>query len=399
MNPERVRDEVVKLGRKTYAASILNYLATSDDPLPLESDLLAATEAKVTHLAKLEADGLIERVPAKTVQITNPEGELVEIEEAAVVGLAIRPNQTLQHILKLRGAEKYYAILTHLAEAAQPVRLKSLYEATGASRTHLNKLAQLDLIRFGAEHIWRDSLADRDFVPATAPPLTSDQNKIWQIVAASLTAASLTELTEADNSTATPQPRNSATAAPLTTFLLHGVTGSGKTEIYMHAIEKVLARGQQAIVLVPEIALTPQTVRRFAARFPGRVAMMHSRLSTGERYDTWRRARLGMFDIIVGPRSALFTPFANVGVIVLDEEHDGSYKQTPPVPPPYYHARATAIAMGKITGATVILGSATPDLVTYHAARSGEITLLELPKRVMGHRQRIVSQSERIGRK
>ena len=154
--------------------------------------------------------------------------------------------------------------------------------------------------------------------------------------------------------------------------------------------------GQQAIVLVPEIALTPQTVRRFAARFPGQVAVLHSRLSEGERFDTWRRARAGLFDIIVGARSALFTPLPNLGVIVVDEEHDPSYKQTPPVPPPYYHARDAAIALGEITGAAVIMGSATPDLVTYHRARAERYQLLELPRRVMGHRQRIQSQEERL---
>ena len=178
--------------------------------------------------------------------------------------------------------------------------------------------------------------------------------------------------------------------------MLHGVTGSGKTEIYMRAIEKALSLGQQAIVLVPEIALTPQTVRRFAARFPGRVALLHSRLSDGERYDTWRRARQGLFDIIIGPRSALFTPFRDVGVIVVDEEHDASYRQTPPVPPPYYHARDTAVAAGRILGATVILGSATPDVVSYHLARSGRYQLLELPRRIMGHRKRLEGLSSRL---
>ncbi|MEI2610185.1 MAG: primosomal protein N' [Candidatus Promineifilaceae bacterium] len=154
--------------------------------------------------------------------------------------------------------------------------------------------------------------------------------------------------------------------------------------------------GSRRLCLVPEIALTPQTVRRFAARFPGQVAVLHSRLSEGERFDTWRRARAGLFDIIVGARSALFTPLPNLGVIVVDEEHDPSYKQTPPVPPPYYHARDAAIALGEITGAAVIMGSATPDLVTYHRARAERYQLLELPRRVMGHRQRIQSQAERL---
>jgi primosomal protein N' (replication factor Y) len=166
----------------------------------------------------------------------------------------------------------------------------------------------------------------------------------------------------------------------------------------MRAIDYAIERGQRAIVLVPEIALTPQTVRRFAARFPGQVAVWHSGLKDGERFDTWRRARDGAFDIVVGPRSALFAPLDNIGVIVLDEEHDNSYKQTPPVPAPYYHARDTAIALGAITGATVILGSATPDIVTYHKARAGKLQLLELPKRIMGHRKRLTSQAERLDR-
>jgi primosomal protein N' (replication factor Y) len=174
------------------------------------------------------------------------------------------------------------------------------------------------------------------------------------------------------------------------------VTGSGKTEIYMRAIDFALQRGQRAIVLVPEIALTPQTVRRFAARFPGRVAVLHSALSDGERYDTWRRARQGLFDIAIGARSALFAPLPDLGVIIIDEEHDGSYKQTPPVPPPYYHARDAAIALAGFTGALVILGSATPDVVTYHRARAGRYQLLELPKRIMGHRQRIEGMAERL---
>jgi primosomal protein N' (replication factor Y) len=194
-----------------------------------------------------------------------------------------------------------------------------------------------------------------------------------------------------------PEKDNLNTAAPKP-VLLHGVTGSGKTEIYMRAIDFALEAGQRAIMLVPEIALTPQTVRRFAARFPGQVAVWHSRLTGGERYDTWRRARQGEFDIIIGPRSALFTPLENLGVIVLDEEHDPSYKQTPPVPAPYYHTRETALALGRLTGATVILGSATPDLVTYHQARAGRLRLLELPRRIMGHRQRVSSQSQRLGR-
>lgn len=182
-----------------------------------------------------------------------------------------------------------------------------------------------------------------------------------------------------------------------TTFLLHGVTGSGKTELYLRAIDEMLKRGKSAIFLVPEIALTPQTARRVAERFPGQAAIVHSGLSAGERYDTWRRAREGLIRIVVGARSALFTPLQNLGLIILDEEHDHSYKQSPPFHPPYYHARAVAQAMMEGAGGMVMLGSATPEIETTFAASQGAITRLDLPNRIMGHRVRIEAQAERAG--
>ncbi len=180
-------------------------------------------------------------------------------------------------------------------------------------------------------------------------------------------------------------------------FLLHGVTGSGKTELYLRAIELTLALGRSAIFLVPEIALTPQTVRRVAARFPGRTAVVHSALGEGERYDTWRRSRDGLVQVVVGARSALFTPLQDVGLIVLDEEHDSSYKQSPPVLPPYYHARELAEEMMRRNHGVVIVGSATPDVETVYRGERGEIAKLELPRRIMGHRVRINEQAERAG--
>ncbi len=140
---------------------------------------------------------------------------------------------------------------------------------------------------------------------------------------------------------------------------------------------------------MPEISLTPQTIRRFAARFPGRLALIHSQLSLGERYDTWRRIRAGDVDVVIGPRSALFAPLRRLGLIVMDEEHEGSYKQEMT---PRYHARAAAMKLAELTGAVVILGSATPDLVSYYRAQRGEYSLLHLPKRIMGHRRRIEEQ-------
>ena len=405
--PRQIKAAALKLGRSSKQADLLHWLAEQADPLPLASDALAATEASKQHLSKLAEAGLIHYSPAATLVIAadgrdappkwrdlleqlpqpavqvDPDdlaalqaANLVElVEEPARLGLAIPGRAINEQLYRLRNGERYYQILTYLARAAAPVSLTNLYADTGSTIGHLRKLVALDLVRLGSEEVWRDPLADKDFVPSEAPPLTHDQTQAWEKIRAVMIGAER------------ERP-----------FLLHGVTGSGKTEIYMQAIDLALERGQTAIVLVPEIALTPQTVRRFAARFPGRVAVLHSRLSDGERYDTWRRARQGLFDIVVGPRSALFTPLDNLGVIVLDEEHDGSYKQGPPVPPPYYHARETAVQLGQIVGATVILGSATPDLVSYHRAQGGRYQLIELPRRIMGHRGRLTTQAARLQR-
>lgn len=163
------------------------------------------------------------------------------------------------------------------------------------------------------------------------------------------------------------------------TYLLHGVTGSGKTEVYMELIADVVRQGKQAVMLIPEIALTYQTVMRFYRRFGDRVSVMNSRLSAGERYDQFERAKKGELDVMIGPRSALFTPFPDLGMIIIDEEHETSYKSETV---PRYHARETAIQRAKLAGAAVILGSATPSLESYYRAGLGEYRLLELRERV-----------------
>lgn len=163
------------------------------------------------------------------------------------------------------------------------------------------------------------------------------------------------------------------------TYLLHGVTGSGKTEVYMELIADVIAQGKQAIVLIPEIALTYQTVMRFYGRFGDRVSIMNSRLSQGERYDQFLRAKSGEIDIMIGPRSALFTPFMHLGLIIIDEEHESSYKSETL---PKYHARETAIERARMSGASVVLGSATPSVDSYYKAMDGTYQLLEMKKRV-----------------
>lgn len=164
------------------------------------------------------------------------------------------------------------------------------------------------------------------------------------------------------------------------TYLIHGVTGSGKTEVYIEMIRRVAKQGRQAIVLIPEIALTFQTVMRFYRSFGERVSIMHSRLSAGERYDQMMRAKNGEIDVMIGPRSALFTPFPNLGLVVIDEEHENTYKSEQV---PRYHARETAIARAKMEQASVVLGSATPSLEAMYRARHGEYQLLELKQRSM----------------
>jgi len=165
------------------------------------------------------------------------------------------------------------------------------------------------------------------------------------------------------------------------TYLIHGITGSGKTEVYMELIEEMISRGKQAIVLIPEIALTYQTLLRFYKRFADRVSVMNSRLSQGERFDQFERARLGKIDIMIGPRSALFTPFANLGLIIIDEEHENSYKSENM---PRYHAREVALQIAKMHEAGVVMGTATPSLEAYHMAKMGKCKLFELTKRLTG---------------
>ncbi len=165
------------------------------------------------------------------------------------------------------------------------------------------------------------------------------------------------------------------------TYLIHGITGSGKTEVYMQLIGEMIQRGRQAIVLIPEIALTYQTLLRFYQRFGDRVSVMNSTLSPGEKYDQCERAKAGEIDVIIGPRSALFTPFPNLGLIVMDEEQENSYKSEST---PKYHARETALEVARLYGASVVLGSATPSLEAYYRAGKGEYRLFQLTKRLTG---------------
>ena len=272
--------------------------------------------------------------------------------------------QARAQLLELRGATRRAQALEELAlRAGGPLPVALLRERTGVTLPELAQLAELGLIDLDAVEVLHDPLAAVQVAPDAALALTDEQAAVWAAVHAAFEA---------------PPARRTK---PL---LLHGVTGSGKTEIYLRAVAEALRRGRGAIVLVPEIALTPQTVRRFMARFAGRVAVLHSRLTPNERYDSWRRVRSGALDVVIGPRSALFAPLRDVGVIVVDEAHDQAYWQDSV---PYYHARTAAIERARQCAAVCILGSATPDVVDSFRAQQGTYTLLSLPRRILAHAQ------------
>ncbi len=252
------------------------------------------------------------------------------------------------------------AALRFLIGELQAVDVAWVYAASGCTLADLQELAERGLIVLRETEIWRDPLQKipvSDTPNHLPPELTPDQQRAWEAI------------TEAFQS-----------SAPRPPFLLHGVTGSGKTELYLRAAAEAVRRGRQALILVPEIAITPQMVRRFLARFPGQVGLIHSRLSDGERYDTWRRARLGLLQVVIGPRSALFTPLPNIGLIVLDECHDSSYYQAEP---PFYHAETAARRYARLCGAVCLLGSATPSIVQRYQAEHNESLRLALPRRIV----------------
>ncbi len=303
----------------------------------------------------------------------------VQPKSVRTAQLAVSPKQAAAELPELgragsKALARRQAMLRFLMRERGPVNVSWVYAESGGSLADLRKLAERGLVILGQDEVWRDPLENMDFTPSEPPPLTHDQRAAWEPVRAALALA--------------------AEGQELPPFLLHGVTGSGKTEIYLHAVQAALGYGKQAIVLVPEIALTPQTVRRFQSRFPGRVGLMHSGLSAGERYDTWRRARQGELDVIVGPRSALFAPLPRLGLIVVDESHDDSYYQGESLP--YYHARSAAVAYARLIGGVCLLGSATPDIVSQFQARQGRWRYLHLPARILAHRQAVEAQLKRL---
>lgn len=237
----------------------------------------------------------------------------------------------------------------------QSFSIQMLRDDWGITRSPLKSLEAKGWLAIEQVEVYRDPYANRRFSEKAKPAFTPMQKQVLAPILQSIQSQSYAS------------------------YLLHGVTGSGKTEVYLEAIEQTLAKGQEAIFLVPEISLTPQMVERFKARFGAEVAVLHSALSQGEKYDEWRKIIRKQVKVVVGARSAIFAPFQDVGLIVIDEEHESSYKQEET---PRYHAREVALWRAKHNNAVLLMGSATPALETYALATRGRYTLLEMPERV-----------------
>ncbi len=283
----------------------------------------------------------------------------VKPKQIRVAQLAVAPEAAEAEMQSLGSTKQTQArreaALRFLIQQPEAVNLSWVYAQTGCNISDLQELEERGLIRLFENEIFRDPLEKIEKQETSKElSLTQEQGAALQAILSSFTL--------------NPSP-----------FLLYGVTGSGKTEIYLRAAQEVIKSGKQVIILVPEIALTPQAVRRFISRFPGQVGLVHSKLSEGERYDAWRRARDGKLNVIIGARSALFAPLPNIGLIVVDECHDSSYYQSEP---PYYNAVTAAQEYAKLCGAVCVLGSATPTVEQRFIAEHDHIQKLDLPNRV-----------------
>ncbi len=252
-------------------------------------------------------------------------------------------------------ALKQQEIIQYFIENDGAVSYKELMDMLDTTRSTIKALVSKSILKEEEVELYRDPYKGRHFKPSSPLELTDLQQNAIEPILESIENRSHE------------------------TFLIHGVTGSGKTEIYLQSIHQVLELGKEAIVLVPEISLTPQMVTRFKSRFGSEVAVLHSGLSRGEKYDEWRKIHRKEVKVVVGARSAVFAPFTNLGIIIIDEEHESSYKQEEN---PRYHARDVAIKRGEHYKCPVVLGSATPSLESYARASKGVYTLLELLDRV-----------------
>jgi primosomal protein N' (replication factor Y) len=283
----------------------------------------------------------------------------------------------------------------HIIEERRELPLQELLELADTTASTIRRLEDKGLLAISPQISERDPYAREHILPTQPLPLNAAQARALEAIIGAMDglAGVGEKVSQRVSGKETAKIRDtSPSRPPIRTFLLHGVTGSGKTEVYLQALAHALEQNRGAIVLVPEISLTPQTVERFKARFSaGRlqtlVAVLHSHLSAGERHDEWHKIRQGRARIVIGARSAIFAPVQPLGLIIVDEEHESSYKQEEA---PRYHARDVAIVRGQMEGATVVLGSATPSLESYYNCQRGKYRLLQLPERADDKRMPVV---------
>lgn len=302
----------------------------------------------VTHLQRQSAKGNLEIIYVVK--------EKVKKKHVKYVRPLVSQHQIKEEMERLPGnAEKQKQVLAYFLEDFQTIELSQLVANVKTSTSTVKALMEKKLLTEIEMEVYRDPYENRIFERTRPLPLTEAQS------------AAISPILDAIET-------NSHEV-----FLLYGVTGSGKTEIYLQSIQEVIEKGQEAIVLVPEISLTPQMVNRFKGRFGNMVAVLHSGLSAGEKYDEWRKIQRKEVKVVVGARSAIFAPFENLGIIIIDEEHETSYKQEEM---PRYHAKDVAIERAKTNNCPVVLGSATPSLESFARAQKKVYHLLSLPTRM-----------------
>jgi len=331
-------------------------------------------------LGKKKAQTTVSQLVRRGLLVRSYELEPIKVKAKKVssLRLTVSAGEAKQEATRLREKRttiKQANLLEFLANATQPIPLAEAKRFTNCSTVTVKSLVSKNLIRTEPLEVRREPISYQSITPSSPLKLTAAQELAFRSVS--------DVMHEVKNSPAV--------------FLLHGVTGSGKTEIYLQALAETVKLGKRGIVLVPEIALTPQTIERFAARFPHKVAVLHSKLSLGEQFDEWHRINNGEFDVVIGSRSAIFAPQPDLGLIVIDEEYEWTYKQQDKSP--RYHTRDVAIKLAELTGAVVILGSATPDVETFYHAQAGDYQLLQLPERVVPHEGSSLPQVEIVDMK
>jgi len=310
-----------------------------------------------TIVSQLVKQGLLARSYELEPVRVRPRKELyislaVDVREARQVAGRLREHRALRQA----------TLLDFLAAQSASVSWAEARKKTGGDKAAADALLRKGLVTFEQVEVRREPISYESITPSSPLPLTADQKSAFESVKSALR-------------------QTAGGKTPPDVFLLHGVTGSGKTEIYLQSLAEAVSLGKKGIVLVPEIALTPQTIERFASRFPRKVAVLHSQLSLGEQFDEWHRISKGEFDVVIGSRSAIFAPQPELGLIIIDEEHEWTYKQSDKSP--HYHARDVAIKLAELTGAVVVPGSATPGVESFYQAQTGNYHLLKLPERVV----------------